>query len=1229
MEEILLGEVVGALISTTKKLFGDEKKRSEWRKLIQETGGYIKNFENDNSPFFRDLELVLSEDNLKKISEDTSLNSGYELKDKLYQSFMKVMNDYEIPREIAESYISRIISILLENLERIDPDKYKEVYFQDWRMEERERSSELSNKLDRLNEEVSKFNSGKIRIKLAGELDVELRRSTNNPSIGISFFKIDDEEFQKEFNLRRLDEIIYIRGISKEETIYCIINELWRIKDGRTIYIVRDIESWNKIITNQGQNNIYIPWFYADEILAIPNNTTIFVSNEDHPSHQKNTLCLRPRTRETLSECLQEAGMSYEKIYGFLLDTHGLYNQMKKQMFKGKCLRTPVWVEKLSEQAKKTCLLIGSWDEIEGDQLIIETLYGDTYSKFLEEISSFVKGEDSFLYKVKLHGKTSYYLSSVQNVWTYLNVDVDEQIWKSFIGVAYDIINESEKMMSYQNDEKIIAQLKGERLFWSETIRKGILKTLLVKSTLQNDIEAKKNIEKLISKILDNINTEEQWKYISQLWPYLCEISPQKILDKLAESVNDENSELLKLFRLKQNGLFTKHFYINYLLGLESFFSQKDYFWSAYRILLKLDSYNFQYNSVSTEDIIEKILYSRRNYSVLQSPEDKIKGAEVAFNLNNPNIWKYLATEIDDSAIRYVSPLEYPKFRLHETMTVVKKEDLLKTQIGYFNLLIENMDSSLEHCLRMIEISTTKTDEIRNSIITNVLNSLEHMTSEEVMILKNKLREIIFEHRYYSSSWRVDEEILEEYEELLNKISIEIPEYDYSYLFVGGRNVPLLKPAAVEEENSYELNEQKKQELMIEMVQEFNKNGYDILRLAQVCARQSNSTLGKFLAKYWNQGKWDFSVFKRLLKSQQSGVMAIDYLNNLQSYDKVCFDCIIDFLLKERYSEEVIAKVYVVETSVTTTVPLVSKASESIKKEYWKNCIYLNSINKEWAIKECKKYSTISVYLDLLYRIHRENPLSPDLIFEYMTDIEYMPFEDERTMVSYYLKKFIIILQDAFYDDREKSVRIRNIEFYFMKLLGWESMRCFQREIKNDPDLFGYIIAKSFKRDNDADEQLENIDEWREIYKSVHFCPAEQNGYVNQEKLERWIKKYILILQKNGQEKLLSKTLGRIFAFSPTGEDGHYPRESIREMIEKYGDNELSRAFQQEVYYSRNFYTPSAGKKELKISEGYVENAQYLDKEYPKTARIFYGLSEWYKMDASMQRIEAETDFKE
>lgn len=358
MEEILLGEVVGTLISTAKNLFEDKKKRSEWRRLMKETGGYIKTFENDNSSFFKDLELVLSEENLKKISEDTSVNNGYELKDKLHQSFMKVMNDYEIPREIAESYISKIISILLDNLERIDPDKYKEVYFQDWRMEEGERFSELSNKLDRLMSEVSQSNLDKIRINYAGELDVELRRSTNNPSIGISFFKIDDEEFQKEFSLRRLDEIIYVRGTSKEETIYCIINELWRIKDGRTIYIVRDVESWNRIITHQCQNNIYIPWFYADEIIAIPNNTTIFVSNDDYPSPQKDALYLRPRTRETLSECLKEAGMSYEEIYGFLIDTHGLYIQMKKQMFKGKCLRTPVWVEKLSEQAKKHVYLL-------------------------------------------------------------------------------------------------------------------------------------------------------------------------------------------------------------------------------------------------------------------------------------------------------------------------------------------------------------------------------------------------------------------------------------------------------------------------------------------------------------------------------------------------------------------------------------------------------------------------------------------------------------------------------------------------------------------------------------------------------------------------------------------------------------------------------------------------------------------------------------------------------
>ena len=63
------------------------------------------------------------------------------------------------------------------------------------------------------------------------------------------------------------------------------------------------------------KGNIYIPWFYADEIVAIENNTNIFVIDENTPTFGKSVLELRPRTQDTLLNCLQDAGLEYIKAY--------------------------------------------------------------------------------------------------------------------------------------------------------------------------------------------------------------------------------------------------------------------------------------------------------------------------------------------------------------------------------------------------------------------------------------------------------------------------------------------------------------------------------------------------------------------------------------------------------------------------------------------------------------------------------------------------------------------------------------------------------------------------------------------------------------------------------------------------------------------------------------------------------------------------------------------------
>lgn len=132
-----------------------------------------------------------------------------------------------------------------------------------------------------MSNELAIYNREQVAIAPSGQMDIELRRKTQNPSIGIEFFIVDDEHFQDEFENQRYEELVFVRGRSKEETIYCVLNELWRLNDKRPIYIVKNIESWNKLYVLENEGNVYIPWFYAEEIVAIENNTNIFVIDEN------------------------------------------------------------------------------------------------------------------------------------------------------------------------------------------------------------------------------------------------------------------------------------------------------------------------------------------------------------------------------------------------------------------------------------------------------------------------------------------------------------------------------------------------------------------------------------------------------------------------------------------------------------------------------------------------------------------------------------------------------------------------------------------------------------------------------------------------------------------------------------------------------------------------------------------------------------------------------------
>lgn len=293
-------ETENLLVTAGESTLKNIKSAHEWRKILVDTGEFFIENEKTAVQFFDDLSYTLARENMEEVAKNLQNTDGYELKKRLFRMLMRLMVKYEINHELAESYCLRIMYVILEQIKVIDPDKYEHYFLQEWKDEQEANFEELRKKLDKMSNDITLYQKQNMKIESSGQMDIILRRSTA-PAIGIEFFQVDDEHFQEEFEEYRFGEMVYVRGRCREETIYCILNELWRLNEKRPVYVVKSLESWQKLQDISSENNIYIPWFYADEIAAIENNTNIFVLNESTPVYTRDVIKLRPRTRDTIS----------------------------------------------------------------------------------------------------------------------------------------------------------------------------------------------------------------------------------------------------------------------------------------------------------------------------------------------------------------------------------------------------------------------------------------------------------------------------------------------------------------------------------------------------------------------------------------------------------------------------------------------------------------------------------------------------------------------------------------------------------------------------------------------------------------------------------------------------------------------------------------------------------------------------------------------------------------
>lgn len=1209
------------------------REKKQWENLFVDTNEFLLKKVERGDEILDEIAEYLSSDEMRQIALNLAKESKYDLTERLRMELEKIMMKYEIPINEADYYISGFMTIIFHELEQTFPNAFQCKYLGDWRKKEEETLEKVRHELSVISNAINGISKKDVSVYTPVQLEAKLYGNTKNPRLDLDFFEIDDEVFREEFEDAIKESNVYIKGQCKEETIYCILNELRRVCPQKLVLVIKSAEDWNRLRKANEENEelggkIIIPWFYEDKIFSIPNNINIFVfGSEEHPVG-KHVIELRKRKRSTIRKKLENKGMDYEEAYKLIEDTHGLYIPMMKKLINGIDTKDPEWL-KTDKELIIPLLLCGKWTETDGDTMVVEELCGIDYKQIEKNIQAYINGENPLFVRFREHGRNIIHLASTENAWGYLDdyVDTESELWKKYVALVSSIVAEEDPKYNFPKEQQYFAGvLPGGASCWSMTLKEGLLSGLVMKAYYNNKPQNQRIIDKVVTDILDNVKTTKQWLSLAKLFPILCEASPSAI-EKRLDAEWERETGLKEVFtEASKEAFFSSSEYTYYIWGVEQFLCQKEYVAWAIRWLFKMNELRKKYSiSNSPNETLRTIFFPSYNITVL-SQDEKILLAKEAFN-NGCDVWDIFYSELPGIKSSIMISTSKPKYRMVAEPLELTYGDVWKAHAAYLDLCLNNMDFLTTRWEKIINcINHFDLDGI-NSIVSRLQYEILSMNDVEKITIKEKIREEIYRNRYYNSSdWAMKEAGLEILEKLINEIHTVDPVFEYRYLFKDKYNFPLMNPYPFSEENKREQNNKLIIEEIRRGIEQFKGNGLDIIKLAELCSEYNCSTLGEYMFSAYSDGQFDESLFARMIVNDRVRKTMLAYATT--AYQQAKENLQVAYLIAKEHlvSNETMASLLMIESFDSDHQPLIMNESEEIKRLYWKTyrgglCVS-NKETAHFVLNEMLKYSSHMYIIEVLGNCKEYFEAKEIMdIFEKIRNYE---VGDDSQLTEYHVKALLSVLQES-YLESEECIRVAVIELTYRGLIRVEDMKCLNKCLREAPDLYLQMIAVLFTNDegesvNAKEVDKQNISSIYSLYHNLKFCPAVEGGYVDADKLINWISELEVGLTKNKQLRLLDMLLGKLFSYSPKGKDGFYPAEEVRIVIENRNSKALENAYVMEVFNSRGVYCSSGGAEERKLALGYKKNADGIRLSSPISAKIYDHLYERYIYEAESER---------
>jgi hypothetical protein len=145
---------------------------------------------------------------------------------------------------------------------------------------------------------------------------------------------------------------------------------------------------------------------------------------------------------------------------------------------------------------------------------------------------------------------------------------------------------------------------------------------------------------------------------------------------------------------------------------------------------------------------------------------------------------------------------------------------------------------------------------------------------------------------------------------------------------------------------------------------------------------------------------------------------------------------------------------------------------------------------------------------------------------------------------------------------------------------------------------------------------------------SWHTLPGRRtDGTVDAVALTAWVEKARILLEQATRREIGDLHIGEILGMSPLGDDGLWPHEAVRDVVEATESAEIDRGIALSVYNSRGVVSKNmreGGAQERELVRKYTSYADAMNEKWPRTAAVLREIAQFYESDAARSDMDVE-----